>query len=65
MLGPTEYCDSNGVAPLSQCTFHKVAGAYEIEIEDFNSCGISSQYNAADDYVSMNLVLKYLSIKAN
>ena len=41
MLGPTEYCDSNGVPPLPQCTFDKVAGAYEIEIEDFSSCGIS------------------------
>ena len=60
MLGPTEYCDSNGVPPLPQCTFDKVAGAYEIEIEDFSSCGISLRYNAADDYVSNDLVKIYI-----
>ena len=65
MLGYTEYCDNNGVSPASECKFDKVGNAYEIEIKDFSSCGISSAYNAVEDYVSMNLVQRFNVIAAS
>ena len=57
MLGYTEYCDYNGVAPDPQCLLTKSsADTFEIEVDDFNSCGISTVYKSSEDYVSVNLV---------
>ena len=54
VLGTTQYCDPSGVAPVSECEFTENSGTYEIEIEDFDSCGISSVYKSSEDYVSTN-----------
>ena len=55
-MGVTEYCDPSGVAPTLACEFHEVGnGDFVIEIEDFDSCGISSVYKSSEDYVSINL----------
>ena len=56
-MGVTEHCDPSGVAPIQACEFHQdLNGDYVIEIEDFDSCGISSVYKSSEDYVSINLV---------
>jgi len=57
VLGYTEYCDNNGVAPAPECKFNKVGSAYEIEIEDFTSCNIASAYNAAEDHTEVTMIV--------
>ena len=55
-MGITEHCDPSGVAPASECEFTEDSnGDFVIEIEDFDSCGISSVYKSSEDYVSINL----------
>ena len=57
VLGVTEYCNPGGVASDPACEFTKDSnGDFVIEIEDFDSCGISSVYKSSEDYVSINFV---------
>jgi len=57
VLGTTQYCDPSGVAPVSECEFTENSGTYEIEIEDFDSCGISSVYKSSEDYTEITMLV--------
>jgi len=57
VLGITEYCDPSGVAPASECEFTENSGTYEIEVEDFDSCGISSVYDSSEEYTEITMLV--------
>jgi len=58
VLGYTEYCTANGVAPAPECEFSEsVTDNFDIEIDNFNSCGISSTYNSAGGYTEVTMIV--------
>jgi len=58
VLGLTQYCDPTGAAPAAECEFTENSGGdFEIEIEDFDSCGISSVYKSAEDYTEVTMLV--------
>jgi len=58
VLGITEHCDPSGVAPTPECNFTEDSnGDFVIEIEDFDSCGISSVYKSSEDYTEITMLV--------
>jgi len=58
VLGVTEYCDPSGVAPTPACEFHEVGnGDFVIEIEDFDTCGISTVYKSPENYTEVTMLV--------
>jgi len=58
VLGHTEYCDDNGGAPASECTFARTApDTFQVEIDDFNSCGITTVYKSYADYTEVTVLV--------
>jgi len=58
VLGVTEYCDPSGVAPTQACEFHEDSnGDFVIEIEDFDTCGISTVYKSPENYTEVTMLV--------
>jgi len=58
VLGVTEYCDPSGVAPTQACEFHEDSnGDFVIEIEDFDTCGISTVYKSPENYTEITMLV--------
>jgi len=58
VLGVNEYCDPSGVAPTPACEFHEVGnGDFVIEIEDFDTCGISTVYKSPENYTEVTMIV--------
>jgi len=58
VLGITKHCDPSGVAPAPECQLAEDSnGDFAIEIEDFDSCGISTVYKSDENYTEVTMVV--------